>query len=154
MLLKRVANWASCLAPKIKRIRVNDKKGTTEGSCHKGNSWTKYTLTALSACRAFLLLFVAQKVRQRESTKKEMLSGHRGIKWENYLVHLIKSKCTLMISAENTMISNLQAMPQALTQAKVILPPCSTVKEHNLPPFDFWKQRSTVWALVRCSLRE
>ena len=26
-----------------------------------------------------------------------------------------------MISAENTMISNLQAMPQALTQAKVIL---------------------------------
>ena len=28
-----------------------------------------------------------------------------------------------MISAENTMISNRQAMPQALTQAKVILPP-------------------------------
>ncbi|MBR2300328.1 MAG: hypothetical protein IKA41_00010, partial [Bacteroidaceae bacterium] len=21
---------------------------------------------------------------------------------------------------------------------------CGTVKEHNLPPFDFWKQRSTV----------
>ena len=28
-----------------------------------------------------------------------------------------------MISAENTMISNLQAVPQALTQAKVIQTP-------------------------------
>ena len=43
-----------------------------------------------------------------------------------------------MISAENTMISNLQAMPQALTQAKVILEsPAAPLKSTIYPRLIF-----------------
>ena len=36
------------------------------------------------------------------------------------------------------------SITKGLYTHKTNFTPCGTVKEHNLPPLDFWKQRSTV----------
>ena len=55
----------------------------------------------------------------------------------------VELRLKLLLYAEITRAVAI-ALPQDFTPTKLTLPPCGTVKEHNLPPFDFWKQRSTV----------